>query len=314
MRAGLLHLAFAALAIAERVQVVTLSTPAPVSIAMVAATGAVVGAVCDDQKLRLWTFPEGHPSREIGLGKRTVDAAVLSPDGRKIAAGDHTGLYTVWDVTTGAEQFQVRLPSYPFALAFSPDSRRLAIAPAGQRVQIYDLETRARSVELHEVTGGAFALAFTTDGGKIATADADTAVRIYDSRNGEILARNDDFLLIPLAAAFTPDGKRLLTGGADKRIVVLDALTGNAVARPGKLADPVAYLAISPDGMTTAAALLHADNLLSPAPVIVTETESGRKLQEWVPPHRVLGGGWTNAGHLLMATGGDKGLHIWRLR
>lgn len=310
----LLGLALASSAAAQPAEVARLSTPAPANMVMLAKTGTLAAAVCDDQKLRLWALPKGLLVREFDLGKRALDSAVLSPDARRIAVGDHTGAYTVWDVSTGAEELQVQLPYYPFGLAFSPDGKRLAIAPAGQPVQIYDLESRTRLFELQRTTGGTAAVAFTRDGRRIGTADADTVMRIYDARNGELLARNMDFLLMPLAAAFTPDGKRLLAGGADKIVATLDSSTGNVVRKSAKLADPVAYLDVSPDGALTVAALMHADNMLMPAPVIIAETESGRKVQEWLPASRVLGGGWTNDGHLIMATGSEKGLQIWRLR
>ena len=61
-------------------------------------------------------------------------------------------------------------------------------------------------------------------------------------------------------------------------------------------------------------ALLHADNMSMPAPVLISETESGREVQRWTPASRVLGGGWTNDSHLVAATGEKKTLHIWRVR
>jgi WD40 repeat protein len=298
----------------QPMQLATLATPAPVSSFMLGRAGTLGAAVCEDRKLRLWALPHGLLVREFDLGKRSVDSAVMSADSRWIAVGDHNGEYTVWDVSTGAEKLRVQIPYYPFGLAFSPDGNRLAIAPAGEPVQVYDVATRTKLFELSRVVGGTAALAFSRDGRRIGTGDADTVVRIYDGRNGELLARNADFLLVPLAATFTAEGKRLLTGGADKIIAMLDSSTGKAVRRSGKLVDPVAYLEVSPDGRLTSATLMHADNMLLPAPVVIWETESGRKVQEWLPGSRVLGAGWIEGDHLLAAIGTPKGLQIWRLR
>jgi WD40 repeat protein len=281
---------------------------------MLAKTGVVAVAVCDDQKLRVWNLPKGQLLRELNLGKRAVDAAVVSADGRRVAVGDHKGSYTVWNLSTGAEALHVQLPNYPFAVALSSDGTRLAIAPAGEPVQIYEVESGMRLFDLQRPIGGTAAVAFSADGRRIGTADADTVVRSYDARNGELLARHTDFLLPPLATVFTPDGKRLLAAGGDKVIATLDSSTGTVVRKSAKLADPVSFLDVSPDGVLTMAALLHADNMLMPAPVIIFETESGRKVQEWVPATRVLGGAWTQNGDLIVATGSDRNLHIWRLR
>jgi WD40 repeat protein len=310
----LLGLALAGWATAQPVEVATLATPAPVSIFLVAQTGKFGGAVCDDHKVRMWTLPEGKLAREIDLGNRSLDVAVLSGDGEWIAVGDHSGLYTVWNASTGAEQLHVQMPYYPFAMAFSPDGKRLAIAPVGEPVQVYDVSAKKKLFELQRAVGGTQAVAFSNDGARIATADSDTVVRVYDSRNGELLARNADFLAEPLAASFTADGKHLLAAGADKIIAWLDASTGRVLRRSAKLADPVNYLEVSPDGKWAAAGLMHADNMLLAAPVIILETESGRSVQEWLPPSLVLGGRWTRDGHLLVGVGKGNSLHIWRVQ
>jgi len=299
---------------AQPSEVATLSTPARATSFVVAKTGRLAGAVCGDEKLRLWTLPEGRLLRTIDLSGRSIDILVISDDSGRIAAGDHRGGYTVWDTSTGAQQMRVQMPFYPSALAFSPDGKRLAIAPVGEPVQIYDPASGRKLLELSRTTGGSTAIVFSRDGARIATADADTVVRIYDARNGELLARNADFLLEPLTAAFTADGKELLAAGGDKFIAFLNSATGSVSRKSGKAPDPVAYLEISPDGALVAAVQIHADNMLMPAPVLLLETASGRKVGEWLPASLPVGGGWTADGHLMVATAADEALHIWRVR
>ena len=299
---------------AQPSEVATLATPARATSFVVAKTGKLAGAVCGDEKLRLWTLPEGRMLRTIDLSGRSIDSVVISEDGGRIAAGDHGGAYTVWDTSTGAQQMHLQMPFYPSALAFSPEGKRLAIAPVGEPVQIYDPASGRKLLELPRTTGGSAAIVFSRDGARIATADADTVVRIYDARNGEMLARNADFLLEPLTAAFTSDGKQLLAGGGDKVIAFLNSATGGAIRRSGKAVDPVAYLEISPDGSLLAVALMHADNMLQPAPLLLLETASGRKVADWTPASLAVGGGWTVDGHLLVATATDEAVHLWRVR
>jgi dipeptidyl aminopeptidase/acylaminoacyl peptidase len=298
---------------AQPSQLATLATPVRATSFVLAKTGRLAGAVCEDGKLLLWTLPEGRMLRTIDLG-RNIDIVAMSEDGGWIAAGDHGGSYTVWDTSTGARQMHVQMPFYPFALAFSPDGKRLAIAPVGEPVEIYDPASGQKLFELPRTTGGSAAVSFSRDGGRIATADTDTVVRIYDARNGEMLARNAEFLLVPLTAAFTPDGKQLVTAGGDKVIALLDAATGNVIRKSTKAADPVLYMHVSPDGALVAAMLMHADNMLMAAPLVISETASGREVQEWLPPSLALGGGWTKDGRLLVATATEKALHIWRVR
>src|SRR4029078_8752036 len=155
-----------------------------------------------DKKLRVWSLPGGSLLRTIELGDRRIDVVVVPPDGPSLAAGDHAGGYTVWDTATGAERMALKMPFYPTALAFSPDGRQLAIAPVGEPVQLYDVPSRTKLVELQRPVGGPSALAFSRDGSRIATADADTAIRVYDARSGRMSPPNTDFLLEPLALAF----------------------------------------------------------------------------------------------------------------
>ena len=299
---------------AQPSELAALATPATATSFVLAKSGRLGGAVCEDGKLRLWTLPEGRLLRTIDLGARNIDAVTMSEDGAWVAAGDHRGTYTVWDTSSGTRHLHVQMPFYPFSLAFSPNGKRLAIAAVGEPVQIYDPVSGQKLFELQRTIGGTAAIAFSPDGGRIATADTDTVVRFYDARNGEMLARNAEFLLVPMAAAFSADGKQVLAAGGDKIIALLDAATGNVIRRSAKEVDPVSYMKVSPDGTLLAAMLMHADNMLMAGPLVISETATGRKVQEWLPASLALGGGWTNDGHLLIATAAGKTLHIWRVR
>ena len=295
-------------------EIAKLPTPAVVRSFLLAKTGNVAAAACPDQKLRVWALPEGRVVRTIEIGKRRIDSIAISDDGGWIAAGDHSGLYTVWNASTGGQQMQLQMSHYPFAIAFSPDGKRLAIATGGEPVQMYEVASGKKLFELQRTIGGSQTVVFSRDGARIATGDSDTVVRIYDGRSGELLARHTDFLLEPLAASFTVDGKQLLVAGGDKVIAVLDASTGSVVRKSAKLVDPVAFLEVSPDGALTAAGLMHADNMRMPAPVVISETGSGRTVQEWLPASQVLRAAWTSDGHLLAVLRTEHGLDIWRVR
>lgn len=296
-------------------EVATLAaTPVAVGSVVLAKTGRLAGAACADGKLRLWSMPDGRLQREIDLAGRNVDVLVLSVDGRRIAAGDHGGAYTVWDTSTGATLVQLQMPFYPSTMAFSHDGRTLAIAPAGDPVQLIDAGSGRKLLELQRPVGGTAALAFSRDDRRIGAADADTVVRIYDVRSGALLAQNADFLLEPLAIDFSADGRQLLAAGGDEIIVAMDTRTGNVIRKTAKAGDPVGYVEVSADGRLLAAGFMHAANMLSPAPIVISDMASGRTVQEWVPASLIYGGTWTSDGRLLVATASEKALHIWRVR
>ena len=295
-------------------EIATLTTPAKPWSFLLSRNGRIGVAVCADGQVRVWSMPDGTPLPSINLGKRELYGMAISPDGRSIVAGDFDGEYSLWQTSNGTEQAHLRLRFYPSALAFSADGSRLAIAPVGEPVQVYDVASARKVLELQRPVGGTAALAFARDGSRLAAADADTVVRIYDARSGVLLNTNTDFLLEPLAAAFTADGKHLLTGGGDKWLGAVDVTTGKTARRSGKLDDPVTAIDVSPDGALVATLLMHADNLTLPAPVIVSETTTGRRVTQWMPRDRALWSGWTEDGRLLLATGDDRAVRIWHVQ
>jgi len=107
----------------------------------VSKNAAVAVAACDDARLFLWRLPQKEVMRRIDLAGQSIDALAISPDGSLIAAGDHSGSHSVWETSTGERKLDLRTSFYPFRLAFSPDSKQLAIAAVGQPVRIYKVET-----------------------------------------------------------------------------------------------------------------------------------------------------------------------------
>lgn len=287
-------------------------TPSQVMSASVAAAVQRVAAICRDGKLRIWDIGAGRLLQTLEPGGASIDLLVLSPDGRWVFTGDHSGNAVVWDSGTGKAKLEERLEHYPSAAAFSLDGKLLAIAPAGDPLQVFNVVEGRKLYTTGKVTGGTTALAFSRNGTAIGAADADTGVRVYDAQTGKLVAENHDFLLEPLAIDFTADGKQVMAAGADKMLVMIDAARGKLVRRSEKMSEPVFYLATSPDGTSVALVFMKADNLSQPAPVEVWEVASGKKKSERLPPALALAGGWTRDGHLIAVTAGPDAMTIWQ--
>jgi WD40 repeat protein len=207
----------------------------------------------------------------------------------------------------------MRVPPYPGSAAFSHDGKLLALAGMGEPVQVFDVAAKRKLFELERPVGGTAAIAFSRDGSRIATADGDTAIRIYDARTGKLIARNDDFLVEPFTVDFTADGRHTVAAGGDKVVVFLDPATGKAVRRMDRTLEPAVVLEVSPDGKSLGAMFMKVDNLLEPAPVIVWDAATERRLAEWLPPSVPIGGGWTQDGRLLVATATKSAVQLWRV-
>lgn len=84
-----------------------------------------------------------------------------------------------------------------FALAYSPDGARIAVAGASPEVRIYDAETGQRVSVLKGHPGAIYALAFRPDGEQIATGGFDGRIRLYRASTGELVK---EFVPVPLEA------------------------------------------------------------------------------------------------------------------
>src|SRR5262249_39393017 len=117
-----------------------------------------------------WSAPMTSPSARVA-NARIRPALAFSLDGRRLAVGDNHGVH-LWDVAEGRETatLQGGLAEI-FAMAFSPDGRRLAtaaireggVASAGE-IRVWDVNAGREVVTFSGAAGGTYALAFAPDG------------------------------------------------------------------------------------------------------------------------------------------------------
>jgi WD40 repeat protein len=84
-----------------------------------------------------------------------------------------------------------------FALAWSPDGSRIAVAGAAPEVTIYDAESGERIASCKGHTAGIYAIAFSPDSKTLATGGFDGQVRLYNVKTGELAKA---FVPVPLTA------------------------------------------------------------------------------------------------------------------
>lgn len=180
------------------------------------------------------------------LGDSVLDAAVFSPDGRRIATASRDGKARIWDAASGERLRELPHDAAVKALAFSANGRRLVTGSEDHSARLWDVESGALLGRMTH--GGAVTLAhFSNDGRRVLTAAADRTLRVW-SVDGRSAAGAAVALDAPAGSAvFSTDGQRVLVAaGSSARI--LDARTGRELMPPMRHCSRYAQASFSLDG------------------------------------------------------------------
>jgi hypothetical protein len=215
-----------------------------------------------DRYLRVWDLATGKPARRVA--DEMMHRATVSPDGRRLAGGMHK--IGVWDAASGRELARLDQPGRVFALAFTPDGRRLVSSEFARPIRVWEVATSTEIERLAGHDGATLALAVSPDGRAVASGGSDGTVRLWELETGKELRRFTGHQGPVLAVAFSPDGRRLLSGSRDTTGLIWD-VAGALPAPPtrrltGKELEQLGLTLASADG----AAALHAVRRLARAP------------------------------------------------
>ena len=130
----------------------------------------------------------------------------------------------VMDATTGRELARLAHQGPVYAVAFSPDGKRVAIGSADNTARVMDATTGKELARLaHQNTVDA--VAFSPDGRQVATGSWDNTARVMNATSGQELARLTHLDTVRVVA-FSGDGKWVATATADRTSRVMSAATG----------------------------------------------------------------------------------------
>jgi WD40 repeat protein len=169
------------------------------------ADGRVVAAGCDSGAVYLWSPVTGkllwrlaakNSEPQVVVGATAAVALAFSADGRYLAAAYNNSDVRLWELASGGEAKQIRLPEsahparHELTLAFSPDLRHFAVVdPTGTRDALLSehypiaLWDTAAGKERRRLPGHVLpvdALAFSADGKILASGGWDTSVLLWD--------------------------------------------------------------------------------------------------------------------------------------
>jgi WD40 repeat protein len=191
----------------------------------------------------------GQPARQLRAGtdpaaRRDGDdgmltlVAAFSPDGTRLASGDHDGTVRLWDVATGRElaAWREHRDRRVLALAFSRDGATLASAADDRVVRLWDLTRLVQRqaldwppldvVVLLMPRPSSYALAFGVDGQTLAAAEFRSRMTLctwdLSSTEGRLVLTD-----VPNVwpVRFSPDARSLLAADPSS-LALIDVATG----------------------------------------------------------------------------------------
>jgi WD40 repeat protein len=196
------------------------------------------------------TFSSNSPS-----GNGPQNETALSPDGKALAVA-YTATVQLWDVAADGRRAAL-LGSHTFvhwidSLAFSPDSKTLAIADNMGHVMLWDVAAnRQIGAPLTIPRCDINALAFSQDGTMLVGA-GNSGFHLWDVTThrliGSFTGSNGDFSLV----ALSPDGKTIAAENDINAVELWDVATHKQIGLLAGESGAATMLAFSPDGQTLA--------------------------------------------------------------
>jgi eukaryotic-like serine/threonine-protein kinase len=179
--------------------------------------------------------------------------AVFSRDSRYFCTGGDASTARAFRVSDGREILTI--PDRVYSAEFSPDSRRLMTLMADRRVQVWDLERRAKAMTLRGHLMIVEYAAFSPDGRRIATADRTGVVKVWSGLPGR-----SSFELGPCPLTWkmnaSPDGRTILANSCYGRLKMWDSDSGQLVNTLRSRSIGHFSADVSPDGRWLATAAL----------------------------------------------------------
>jgi WD40 repeat protein len=136
-----------------------------------------------------------HPKKDVIVigGEDRIPYIYMMDRPRNLKVGEEANLVRKLEAQEGAI----------FALDWSPDGSRIAVAGAGPHVNLYNAETGAKVASCSGHSAGIYAVTFSPDGSRLATGGFDGQVRFYNSSDGTLLKA---MVPVPLAEAAAVSG------------------------------------------------------------------------------------------------------------
>jgi WD40 repeat protein/serine/threonine protein kinase len=267
------------------------------------------------------------------LPSRSMPVCVaFSPDGDRLAAGETTGLVTVWRLTRPVlpeNQPEASLAPAPMeagqpsarafkghqaaieALAFAADGRKLVSISHDHTARCWDMDDHEEARVLEKGRSQIDGLSYAPNGRHLALASMDDGIRIYD-----VMSTGSPRSLTTRPsrrAVFSPDG-RTIAGAPDHHVTLWDTQTGDLLCTLGE-SEPheIGAIAFSPDGRWLAVGVGGPNTFATDKPekVEIFDIVARKECRTFAAPTQVSAVAFSADGQVMAAAGHDGTIWLW---
>jgi WD40 repeat protein len=174
---------------------------------------------------RLYDIPHQRVQQALPTFRLPLYGLAFAPDSSFLAAavgGGDRGEVLVLEPVEGSAWTTLADGAMFRCVAISPDGRTIAAGGRGERVRLWDVESRREWASLDGHTDTVLGVAFTPDGRALVTATIDGIVKVWDLGSGTERAAYNWEIGTIRAVAVAPDGMTAAVGGFDNRVLVWD--------------------------------------------------------------------------------------------
>ncbi len=185
--------------------------------------GTRLASASADKTVQVWDAANGEHVYIYRGHSDPVTTVAWSSDGTRIASGGGGNFETgtggdttvqVWDAATGGQVYTYHGHSrHVSAVAWSPDSKRIASSSYDKTVQVWDAATGGQVYTYHGHSEAVYAVAWSPDGTRIASASADKTVQVWDAATGGQVYTYHGHSDGATSVTWSPDGTRIASGG-----------------------------------------------------------------------------------------------------